>query len=38
MPKVNPHNGTEAKPDIFSQEIFKYDITFLWLQNTKLFQ
>ena len=38
MTKVNPNNGNETKLDIFSWNIFKSDIIFHWLQNTKIFQ
>ena len=38
MTKVNPNNGNEIKPDIFSWDIFKSDISFHWSKNTKIFQ
>ena len=34
MTKVNPKNGTF----FFSRDIFKYDISFHWSQNTKIFK
>ena len=37
MTKMNPNNGNETKSDIFSWDIFKSDIIFHWLQNTKNF-
>ena len=38
MTKVNPKNGKETKSDIFPWDIFKSDIIFHRLQNTKIFQ
>ena len=38
MNEVNPNDGNETKSDIFSWDIFKCDIIFHWLQNTKMFQ
>ena len=38
MTKVNPNNGYETKPYIFSWNIFKYDIMFDWSQNIEIFQ
>ena len=35
MTKVNPNNENEKKLDIFPWDIFKYDIIFHCLQNTK---
>ena len=36
MTEMNPNNGNKSKSDIFSWDIFKSDIVFHWLQNTKL--
>ena len=36
MTKVNSNNGNETKSDIFPWVIFKSDIIFHWLQNTKM--
>ena len=38
MFKVYVNNENETKSDIFTQDIFKFDIIFNWFQNTKLFQ
>ena len=38
MIEVNPNNGNETKPDIFSWQIFPSDNIFQWSQNTKIFQ
>ena len=38
MNEVNPNDGNETKSDIFSCDIFKRDIIFHRLQNTKMFQ
>ena len=38
MIKVNLNNGNETESDIFSWDIFKYDIIFQWSQNTKIFE
>ena len=38
MTTVNANNGNEAKLDIFSWDILKPDIIFLWSWNTKIFQ
>ena len=35
---VNPNHGNETKSDMFSWGIFKSDISFHRLQNTKIFQ
>ena len=33
MNKMNPNNGHEAKPDIFSWDIFKSDVIYTFVQN-----
>ena len=38
MTKVKPNNKNETKGNIFSWEIFTFDIIFHYPQNTKLFQ
>ena len=38
MFKVYLNNKNETKSDIFTPDIFKFDIIFNWLQKTKLFQ
>ena len=38
MANVNLNNGIETKSDIFPWDIFKSDIIFHRLQNTKIFQ
>ena len=37
MTKMNPNNGNETKSDNLSWDIFKSDIVYHWLQNTKIF-
>ena len=36
MTKLIPNNRNETKSDIFSWDIFKFDIIFYWSQDTEL--
>ena len=38
MIKVSSNNENERKSDFFPWDIFKSDIIFHWLENTKLLQ
>ena len=38
MTEVNSKNENETKSDIFTWDVFEFDITFYWSPNTKIFQ